>query len=217
MTAIVGGGGAIIGALITALFVVTPAPTNTFAPESELQGNSQNVEVAEIRSELEILARQQRELALSITSLENNQVARKPINGFVSKNEFDSLAKEMRQQKTPSVNKEIFEDRVEETLQEIRQREDEERAARKREETSRKVTNWLNLDQFQQTQYSELLLERDMAARELSRLWEAGELSPEEGGTIKSENRENHLNNVASILTTQQLELFNEAFRKGQR
>ena len=107
--------------------------------------------------------------------------------------------------------------KVEETLQEIRRKENDEKAAVRTQERIAKASEWLDLDASQQALYEEMLSEEQRAGRELSELWKSGSITAEEGGQMKGENRRRHLDNVASMLNPEQLETFNNAFGEQRR
>ena len=150
-------------------------------------------------------------------SMGSGSLKREPLDGFVSQNDFDALAKRLGDQTTlGSVDKEL-EVKVAETLQEIRRKENDERVAWRKQERIAKASEWLGFDTAQQDLYEEMISEEQRDERELSELWKSGSLTTEEGGQMKGENRRRHLDNVASMLNPQQLETFNSVFGEQRR
>jgi len=174
-------------------------------------------EIELLREETASLRRELQELNLRVGSMGGGALKREPLDGFVSQNDFDALAKRIGEQGTPgSVEKEL-EVKVEETLQEIRRKENDEKAARRTQERIAKASEWLEFDAAQQALYEEMIYEEQRDERELSELWKSGSLTAEEGGQMKGENRRRHLDNVASMLNPEQLETFNNAFGEQRR
>lgn len=203
---------ALIGGTFLIMFQPTAPP---LAPIANYESSAAEIEL--LREETASLRRELQELNLRVGSLANGSIKREPIDGFVSQNDFDALAKRIGEQATPgSVDKEL-EVKVEETLQEIRRKENDEKAAVRTQERIAKASEWLDLDASQQALYEEMLSEEQRAGRELSELWQSGSLTAEEGGQMKGENRRRHLDNVASMLNPEQLETFNNAFGEQRR
>ena len=203
---------ALIGGTFLIMFQPTAPP---LAPIANYESSAAEIEL--LREETASLRRELQELNLRVGSLANGSIKREPIDGFVSQNDFDALAKRIGEQTAPSsVDKEL-EVKVEETLQEIRRKENDEKAAVRTQERIAKASEWLDLDASQQALYEEMLSEEQRAGRELSELWKSGSITAEEGGQMKGENRRRHLDNVASMLNPEQLETFNNAFGEQRR
>ena len=206
----------IVLALVGVTFLIMFQPTAPpLAPIANHKSSAAEIEL--LREETASLRRELQELNLRVGSLANGSIKREPIDGFVSQNDFDALAKRIGEQATPgSVDKEL-EVKVEETLQEIRRKENDEKAAVRTQERIAKASEWLDLDAAQQALYEEMISEEQRAGRELSELWKSGSITAEEGGQMKGENRRRHLDNVASMLNPEQLETFNNAFGEQRR
>ena len=203
---------ALIGGTFLIMFQPTAPP---LAPIANYESSAAEIEL--LREETASLRRELQELNLRVGSLASGSIKREPIDGFVSQNDFDALAKRIGEQGTPgSVDKEL-EVKVEETLQEIRRKENDEKAAVRTQERIAKASEWLDLDASQQALYEEMLSEEQRAGEELSELWKSGSITAEEGGQMKGENRRRHLDNVASMLNPEQLETFNNAFGEQRR
>ena len=204
-----------LASIVCVIIIATDSPAPLLAPIVNQESSAAEIEL--LREETASLRRELQELNLRVGSLASGSIKREPIDGFVSQNDFDALAKRIGEQATPgSVDKEL-EVKVEETLQEIRRKENDERAAVKTQERIARASEWLDLDASQQALYEEMLSEEQRAGRELSELWQSGSLTAEEGGQMKGENRRRHLDNVASMLNPEQLETFNNAFGEQRR
>jgi len=203
-------------ACIGVVFLIMPQPTAPpLAPSANQESYAAEIEL--LREETASLRRELQELNLRVGSMGGGSLKREPLDGFVSQNDFDALAKRLGEQTTlGSVDKEL-EVKVAETLQEIRRKENDERAARRTQSRIAKASEWLGFDVAQQDLYEEMIYEEQRDERELSELWQSGSLTAEEGGQMKGENRRRHLDNVASMLNPQQLETFNNAFGEERR
>ncbi|MDG2310287.1 MAG: hypothetical protein P8L98_06890, partial [Planctomycetota bacterium] len=112
---------ALIGGTFLIMFQPTAPP---LAPIANHESSAAEIEL--LREETASLRRELQELNLRVGSLASGSIKREPIDGFVSQNDFDALAKRIGEQATPgSVDKEL-EVKVEETLQEIRRKENDE-------------------------------------------------------------------------------------------
>lgn len=204
-----------LAAIVCVIIIATDSPAPPLAPIANHESSAAEIEL--LREETASLRRELQELNLRVGSLASGSIKREPIDGFVSQNDFDALAKRIGEQTAPSsVDKEL-EVKVEETLQEIRRKENDEKAAVRTQERIAKASEWLDLDASQQALYEEMLSEEQRAGRELSELWKSGSITAEEGGQMKGENRRRHLDNVASMLNPEQLETFNNAFGEQRR
>ena len=194
-----------------------PQPAAPLLAAIAHQEESYAAEIELLREETASLRRELQEMSLRIGSMGSVPIKREPLNGFVSQNDFDALAKKLGEQTAlGSVDKEL-EVKVEETLQEIRRKENDERVAWRKQERIAKASEWLGFDTAQQDLYEEMISEEQRDERELSELWKSGSLTTEEGGQMKGENRRRHLDNVASMLNPQQLETFNSVFGEQRR
>lgn len=203
---------ALVGVTFLIMFQPTAPP---LAPIANHESSTAEIEL--LREETASLRRELQELNLRVGSLANGSIKREPIDGFVSQNDFDALAKRIGEQAAPSSADKELEVKVEETLQEIRRKENDEKAAVRTQERIAKASEWLDLDAAQQALYEEMISEEQRAGRELSELWKSGSITAEEGGQMKGENRRRHLDNVASMLNPEQLETFNNAFGEQRR
>jgi len=203
-------------ALIGGAFLIMFQPT---APPLAASANQESyaAEIELLREETASLRRELQEMNLRVGSMGGGSLKREPLDGFVSQNDFDALAEKLGAQTTLGSTDKELEVKVEETLQEIRRKENDERTAKRTQERIAKATEWLNFDAAQQALYEEMISEEQRDGRELSELWESGSLTAEEGGRMKGENRRRHLDNVASMLNPQQLEIFNNAFGEQRR
>jgi hypothetical protein len=170
-----------------------------------------------LREETASLRRELQELGLRIDLMGSGSLRREPLDGFVSQNDFNALAEKLGERATFGSSDEGLKVKVEETLQEIRRKENDERGTRKIQERIAWASEWLGLDAAQQALYEEMIHEEQRDGRELGELWKSGSLTAEEGGQMKAENGRRHLDNVASMLSPQQLETFNNAFGKQRR
>jgi len=170
-------------------------------------GISQNSDIESLRREVESLRAEQQAFNLKLSSFSPIDVQREPVGGFVSKREFDELAKNLiaNEGEHPAA----LQSQIKETLQEVREKEQAEKVIANRKDQVGAVASWLELNEAQQELYSETLVERDAAARDFSERWKAGAITLEEAGVIKRENQTRHFDNVAAILHGQQLETFN--------
>jgi hypothetical protein len=203
-------------ALIGMTFLIMYQPT---APPLAASANQESYaeEIELLREETASLRRELQELNLRMDSMGSGSLKREPLDGFVSQYDFDALAKRLGDQTAlGSVDKEL-EVKVEETLQEIRRKENDERVAWRKQERIAKASEWLGFDTAQQDLYEEIIYEEQRDEREMSELWKSGSLTAEEGGQMKGENRRRHLDNVASMLNPQQLETFNSVFGEQRR
>ena len=204
-------------AVIGGIFLIMPQPTAPpLAPIASQESYAAEIEL--LREETASLRRELQELNLRVGSMGSGSLKREPLDGFVSQNDFDALAKKLGEQTTfASVDKEL-EVKVEETLQEIRRKENDEKIAWRKQERITKVSGWLGLDTAQQALYEEMISEEQDDKRALSELVRSGSsLTLEEGERIVGENRRRHLDNVASMLNPEQLEIFNNAFGEQRR
>ena len=203
-------------ACIGVVFLIMPQPTAPpLAPIANQESYAAEIEL--LREETASLRRELQELNLRVGSMGAGSLKREPLDGFVSQNDFDALAKKLGEQTTlGSVDKEL-EVKVEETLQDIRRKENDERVARRTKERIAKASEWLGFDAAQEALYEEMISEEQRDESELSELWKSGNLTAEEGGQMKGENRRRHLDNVASMLNPEQLETFNNAFGEQRR
>jgi len=204
-----------LASIVCVTIIATDSPAPPLAPIANQESYAAEIEL--LHEETASLRRELQELNLRVGSMGGGALKREPLDGFVSQNDFDALAKRIGEQGTPgSVEKEL-EVKVEETLQEIRRKENDEKAARRTQERIAKASEWLEFDAAQQALYEEMIYEEQRDERELSELWKSGSLTAEEGGQMKGENRRRHLDNVASMLNPEQLETFNNAFGEQRR
>jgi hypothetical protein len=210
--------GTLIGlALFGGIFLIMPQPVAPLLAAIANQESSYAAEIELLREETASLRRELQELNLRMGSVGSGSLKREPLDGFVSQNDFDALAKKLGEQTTLGSSDKELEVKVEETLQEIRRKENDERTARRTQERIAKASEWLGFDVAQQDLYEEMIYEEQRDERELSELWQSGSLTAEEGGRMKGEHRRRHLDNVASMLNPQQLETFNNAFGEQRR
>ena len=204
-----------LASIVCVTIIATNPTVPPLAPIANHESSAAEIEL--LREETASLRRELQELNLRVGSLASGSIKREPIDGFVSQNDFDALAKRIGEQATLGSADDELEVKVEETLQEIRRKENDERAAWRKQERIAKASEWLDFDAAQQTLYEEMISEEQRDERELSELWKSGSLTAEEGGQMKGENRRRHLDNVASMLNPQQLETFNSVFGEQRR
>ena len=197
----------VAGATVTMLMISGPS-TNQVDPMAN--EDSYASELKELRAETKSLRDELQSLNLEIASLGGGPVKREPVDGFVSKREFEALARKMDDQVVLGGQAGTLEARVEQVVENMEERERQERRERKREERIQRVSGWLDLDEGQTQLYGEFLTLNEQAEERFELAWEAGNLSDEEAGQMKRDNRLRHLENVASMLNPQQTETFNE-------
>lgn len=170
-------------------------------------GDLGNPDMDSLRREVAALRVEQQALNAALSSLRHIDVQREPVDGFVSKKEFDELAQNLKTNDgSPPV---ALQDQIKATLKEVRETEDAEKVIASRKNQVSAVAGWLSLTDGQQELYLETLFERDVASQDFRERWEAGTITSEEAGAIKRENQTRHFDRVASILNGQQLETFN--------
>ena len=197
----------VAGATVAMLMISGPS-ANQIGPITNQ--DTYATELEELRAETKSLRDELQTLNLELASLGGGPVKREPVDGFVSKREFEALAKKMDDQVVVGGQAGTLEARVEQVVEDMEEREREERKERRRQDRIQKVSGWLDLDEGQTQLYAEFLTLDDQADERFDLAWEAGNLSEEEAGQMKRDNRLRHLENVASMLNPQQTETFNE-------
>lgn len=147
---------------------------------------------------------------------------RAPVEGFITRVEFEALEDELRKLLEPQPEASVQEeqrklkDQVAGALIEIRKQEAvdkvrdyQEQREERLDRDVEKITDWLNLSAYQEQGMRDVLRDQYAREAELTRLWEEGE-SDEVLGAMKAEARTTFQDEVRSVLTPEQAQTFLE-------
>jgi hypothetical protein len=183
-------------------------------------GAGSDAELLALSARVDALVEENEQLRMSLATLESRPtpVSRAPVDGFVTKSEFEAFEKEIRAALSsrdalasePEELKEQVADllidlRKEEAIAKVRDYQ-EKRSARLDEDVA-KLTEWLELNGYQANEMRTILASQYEREDDVRRLWEDG-ADDELLGERKRSGREQFHDDLAVTLTPGQLDTF---------